>query len=96
VVLAVSVQARFVELAGELELRVILGSEFCLGTQGEGEESPAKASRRARAQKGATEERSNKKAEVIAMMKRAKGATLAEIAKATGWQNHTVRGFASI
>jgi len=40
--------------------------------------------------------RSNKKAEVIAMMKRAKGATLAEIVGATGWQKHTVRGFVSI
>jgi Protein of unknown function (DUF3489) len=30
------------------------------------------------------------------MMKRAKGATLAEIVKATGWQPHTVRGFVSI
>jgi hypothetical protein len=38
----------------------------------------------------------NKKAEVIAMMKRAKGATLAEIMKATDWQPHTVRGFVSI
>jgi hypothetical protein len=36
-------------------------------------------------------DRSNKKAEVIAMMKRAKGATLAEIMEATGWQKHTVR-----
>ena len=42
------------------------------------------------------EDRSNKKAEVIAMMKRAKGATLAKIMKATGWQPHTVRGFVSI
>jgi hypothetical protein len=40
--------------------------------------------------------RSNKKAQVIAMMKRAKGATLAEIMEATGWQKHTVRGFVSI
>jgi hypothetical protein len=38
----------------------------------------------------------NKKAEVIAMMKRTKGATLPEIMKATGWQPHTVRGFVSI
>ena len=30
------------------------------------------------------------------MMKRAKGATLPEIMKATGWQPHTVRGFVSI
>jgi len=41
-------------------------------------------------------DRANKKAEVIAMMKRAKGATLAEIMKATGWQPHTVRGFVSL
>lgn len=41
-------------------------------------------------------ERVNKKAEVIAMMKRAKGATLPEIMEATGWQAHTVRGFVSI
>jgi hypothetical protein len=41
-------------------------------------------------------DRTNKKAEVIAMMKRAKGATLPEIVKATGWQPHTVRGFVSI
>ena len=41
-------------------------------------------------------DRANKKAEVIEMMKRAKGATLAEIMKATGWQPHTVRGFVSI
>jgi hypothetical protein len=36
------------------------------------------------------------KAEVIAMMQRKGGATLEEIAKATGWQKHTVRGFISI
>jgi hypothetical protein len=30
------------------------------------------------------------------MMKRAEGATLAEIMKATGWQPHTVRGFVNI
>ena len=29
-------------------------------------------------------------------MKRAKGATLAEVVKATSWQSHTVRGFVSI
>jgi hypothetical protein len=40
--------------------------------------------------------RTNKKAEVIAMMKRGKDATLAEIINATGWQPHTVRGFVSI
>jgi len=41
-------------------------------------------------------EHADKKAAVIAMMKRAKGATLAEIMAATKWQAHTVRGFISI
>ena len=63
--------------------------------KGKAKKSPAKAPRPARAQKG-TEERGNKKAEVITMMKRAKGATLAEIMAATKWQAHTVRGFVSI
>src|SRR5260370_22199758 len=45
---------------------------------------------------GKATERTNKKAEVIALMKRAKGVTLAEIMKVTGWQAHTVRGFVSI
>jgi hypothetical protein len=29
------------------------------------------------------------------MMRRKEGATLAEIAKATGWQKHSIRGFVS-
>ena len=41
-------------------------------------------------------EHTNKKAEVITLMKHSKGATLAEIMKATSWQAHTVRGFISI
>jgi len=49
------------------------------------ERSPTKAPRRATAQKWANEARTNKKAEVIAMIKRAKGTTLAEIVEATGW-----------
>jgi hypothetical protein len=57
---------------------------------------PAKAPRRATAKKAAIESGTNKKAEVVAMMKRAKGATLAEIMEATGWKKHTVRGFVSI
>jgi hypothetical protein len=56
--------------------------------------APKKPARAPRAQK--SEARSNKKAQVIAMMKRAKGVTLAEIVDATGWQKHTVRGFVSI
>jgi hypothetical protein len=34
----------------------------------------------------------SKQAQVIAMLKRAEGATIAQICEATGWQAHTVRG----
>jgi hypothetical protein len=55
------------------------------------------AKKAAPARKGGDKgERTNKKADVIAMMRRAKGVTLAEIMEATGWQKHTVRGFVSI
>jgi hypothetical protein len=37
----------------------------------------------------------SKKAIVLDMLKRKAGATMAEIAKATDWQNHTIRGFIS-
>jgi hypothetical protein len=37
----------------------------------------------------------SKKAEVMALMRRAKGVTLAEIIEKTSWQAHTVRGFVS-
>src|SRR6202044_2232198 len=53
--------------------------------KGKGKKSPAKVPRRARAQKS-PEAGGNKKAEVITMMKRAMGATLAEIMATTGWQ----------
>jgi hypothetical protein len=36
--------------------------------------------------------RSSKQDEVVAMLRRPEGATVDEVAKATGWQRHTVRG----
>ena len=57
---------------------------------------PTKKVPAARKPVGRASDRTNKKAEVIGMMKRAKGATLAEIMAITGWQRHTVSGFVSI
>jgi hypothetical protein len=69
-------------------------------TKGARRAKKAKSGKKARAAKKPASkpktDRTNKKAEVIAMMKRAKGVTLAEIMKATSWQPHTVRGFVSI
>ena len=38
------------------------------------------------------EKRSSKQDAVIAMLRRPEGATVEEVASATGWQRHTVRG----
>ncbi len=55
-----------------------------------------KAPAQKKASKPATESRGgSKKGLVIELMRRKEGATLAEIAKATEWQNHSIRGFIS-
>jgi hypothetical protein len=52
-----------------------------------------KAQKAAKAQESAGPRDGSKTAQVVAMLKRKNGATLAEIMTAMGWQRHTVRGF---
>ena len=55
-----------------------------------------KSKRTAKPKRKATAPRAeSKSAEILALIRRPKGATLAELVKATGWQNHSIRGFLS-
>ena len=56
----------------------------------------AKAAKTAKAKDAAPDAREgSKKSIVLDLLRRKNGATLAEIAKATDWQNHSIRGFIS-
>ena len=56
------------------------------------ERSGKRASRKSKAH---TARDGSKKADIIRLLERAKGVTLAELMTATGWQAHSVRGFIS-
>ena len=52
-----------------------------------------KGKRAAKTQEATTPREGSKTAEVVTMLQRKNGATLAEIMEKMGWQKHTVRGF---
>jgi len=55
----------------------------------------AKAPSKKAAKEAAVPRAFSKKAIILDLLRRKQGATMAEIAKATDWQNHSIRGFVS-
>ena len=53
----------------------------------------SKGKRAAKTQEASTPREGSKTAQVVAMLQRKNGATLAEIMDTMAWQRHTVRGF---
>ena len=53
------------------------------------------AARKATAQRPAAAAKTTKTEQVLALLRRSKGASIADLSNATGWQAHSVRGFLS-
>ena len=62
------------------------------GRSGQRSRSPAKAATPAGSGRARKARADSKQSQLIALLKEKTGATVAEIAKAFGWQPHTVRG----
>ena len=70
-------------------------TETATSKKAKASKKPAKAKKVAKASKAKSRRSGSKAEKVLELIKRKEGATLAEIAKASDWQNHSIRGFVS-